>query len=62
MLVKTDIASGLNENRRGLLRLLDAVKNSGEATVIIEYKDRLARFGFAYPVKYIADYGEDCDH
>ena len=40
-----DIASGLNENRRGLCNLLKAIKEDGHILVIIEYKDRLARFG-----------------
>jgi Predicted site-specific integrase-resolvase len=52
-----DIASGLNENRKGLQKLLEAVKETDNALVIIEYKDRLARFGYAYLQKYINDFG-----
>lgn len=52
-----DIASGLNENRKGLQKLLEAVKETDNALVIIEYKDRLARFGYAYLKKYISDFG-----
>ena len=52
-----DLASGLNENRKGLQKLLEAVKENNNAVVIIEYKDRLARFGFTYLSRYIADFG-----
>ena len=52
-----DIASGLNENRRGLKNLLNAVKENKNCTVIVEYKDRLARFGFSYLEQYIQDFG-----
>ncbi|ACV61756.1 regulatory protein MerR [Desulfofarcimen acetoxidans DSM 771] len=52
-----DIANGLNENRKGLQKLLKAVKETNNALVIIEYKDRLARFGYAYLEKYISDFG-----
>jgi predicted site-specific integrase-resolvase len=37
--------------------LLEAVKETNNALVIIEHKDRLARFGYAYLEKYISDFG-----
>lgn len=40
-----DIASGMNFKRRGLLKLLEYCQKHSISTVIIEYKDRLARFG-----------------
>ncbi len=40
-----DIASGMNFKRRGLLKLLDYCQKHRINTVVIEYKDRLARFG-----------------
>lgn len=52
-----DIASGLNENRKGLQKLLQAVRDDNKSMIIIEYKDRLARFGFAYLERYITDFG-----
>lgn len=52
-----DIASGLSENRKGLQKLLEAVKETDNALVIIEYKDHLAQFGYAYLKKYINDFG-----
>lgn len=42
----TDIASGMNFNRRGLKRLIDLAEQGILDTVIIAYKDRLARFGY----------------
>ncbi len=43
-----EIASGLNENRRQLLKLLKAIIAGKVNVVVVEYKDRLARFGYAY--------------
>jgi putative resolvase len=43
-----EIASGVNENRRGLQKLLNMVKRGEVERVVIEYPDRLARFGFHY--------------
>ena len=40
-----DIVSGMNFKRKGLLNLLDYCQQHHVNTVIIEYKDRLARFG-----------------
>lgn len=45
----TDNASGLNENRRGLKKLIAlAEENSASKTLHITNKDRLTRFGFSY--------------
>jgi len=42
----SDIGSGINFNRKGLQELINmAIKNQIDE-VVIEYKDRLARFGF----------------
>lgn len=54
-----EIASGINENRKQLLTMLDAIRAGEVQFVIIEYKDRLARFGYNYLHKYIKDYGVD---
>lgn len=45
--VITDVGSGLNERRRGYLRLLDMVAERRVGRVIIAYPDRLTRFGFS---------------
>lgn len=41
-----DIGSGLNENRRFFKKLLKRIAESDVQRVIVEYKDRLARYGF----------------
>lgn len=43
-----DVSSGLNENHRGLKKLFELVKDKSVDVVVITYKDRLTRFGFAY--------------
>ena len=40
-----EIGSGLNGHRRGLLRLLS---NPSVGVILVEHRDRLARFGFEY--------------
>ena len=44
--VVTDIGSGLNEKRRGFLRLLDRVLHNEVDKVVVLYENRLTRFGF----------------
>lgn len=46
--VYEEIASGLNENRHQLRKLLKAIIAGKINVVVVEYKDRLARFGYAY--------------
>jgi putative resolvase len=41
-----DVGSGLNEKRKGFLRLLEMVTERKVSRVIIVYKDRLTKFGF----------------
>lgn len=41
-----DIGSGLNENRRDFKRLLKRLRDKDVARVVVEYKDRIARYGF----------------
>ena len=43
-----EIASGLNENRKELLRLIHDIDNEQINKVYITFKDRLTRFGFNY--------------
>jgi predicted site-specific integrase-resolvase len=42
----SDIGSGLNFNRRGLIEIINMAINSKLENLIIAYKDRLARFGY----------------
>ena len=46
--VLSDVASGLNTSRKGLLKLFDYVVNRKVDAIVITYKDRLTRFGFEY--------------
>ena len=43
-----DIGSGLNDNRKELLNLLNDVQQNKVDRLFITYKDRLTRFGFNY--------------
>ncbi|NHM28847.1 IS607 family transposase [Desulfofundulus sp. TPOSR] len=44
----TDVASGLNQKRRGLTNVLKLAEQGEYKKLIIEYPDRLARFGYSY--------------
>ena len=46
--VLTDVASGLNEKRRGLRKLFKLVESTSVDIVVLTYKDKLTRFGFSY--------------
>ena len=46
--IVTDIASGLNEDRRGLRKLIEMAKRKEIQAIVITYRDRLTRFGFEY--------------
>lgn len=53
-----EVASGINENRKNLSKLLNETKEHPKSIILIEYKDRLARFGYSFLEKYIQD--NDC--
>lgn len=55
--VISDTASGLNEHRRGLQKVLRMIANQEVSFVLVEYKDRLARFGFSYLESCIQAFG-----
>jgi len=55
--VLSDVASGLNTERRGLLKLFNYVVNRQVDVVVITYKDRLTRFGFEYLEYFFKQYG-----
>lgn len=56
--VYKDKASGLNENRKGLNRLLDDLQaHAGPVTICVTNKDRLSRFGVKYLERLINAYG-----
>jgi excisionase family DNA binding protein len=55
--VITDVASGLKEDRSGLIKLFDMVENKKIDVVVVEFKDRLTRFGFDYLQRYFGSHG-----
>ena len=54
--VFTDIGSGLNATRPGLVRLCKQVEAGHVRTVVVSFKDRLTRFGFEYLRRYFASH------
>ena len=46
--VFSDIASGMDENRRSLNKLLSKIKDGEISKIFITNRDRLTRFGFGY--------------
>lgn len=54
--IHTETASGLNENRRELTKLLKEAPKGSIDTIVIESKDRLARFGYKYLEQYFLSY------
>jgi excisionase family DNA binding protein len=53
----SDIGSGLNQKRRGLLQMFKMVDSNDVDTIIVNYKDRLTRFGFDYLASYFKSHG-----
>ena len=43
-----EVGSGLNDKRKGLLKILKAVHEGEVRNIYVTYKDRLTRFGFSY--------------
>lgn len=52
-----EVASGINENRKGLKSLLSIIDQDPIDYLVIEYKDRLARFGYNYLETYCKSHG-----
>jgi len=55
--VLSDVASGLNTERRGLLKLFNYVVNRQGDVVVITHRDRLTRFCFEYLEYFFKQYG-----
>ncbi len=51
-----DIGSGLNTNRKGLWHLIQDSKKNQFFTILINFKDRLTRFGYKYIEKYLSEF------
>lgn len=52
-----DVGSGLNDNRKGMNKLIKLILEGKVNRIFISYKDRLTRFGFNY-IKQICDYNK----
>lgn len=55
--IVTDIASGLKEDRSGLQKIFSAVENKEVDVIVVEFKDRLTRFGFQYIERFFSSHG-----
>ena len=55
--VYSDIASGMNLDRKGFTKLLSAVMANEIEEVYISYKDRLARLDFGLVIRLFSQYG-----
>lgn len=44
--IVSDVASGLNFKRKGLLSLLESVSSGDVGEIVVAHRDRLCRFGF----------------
>ena len=56
-----DIGSGLNENRRQFKKLLKRLPDPDVSCVVVEYKDRLSRYGFETFKGYCESLGVEVD-
>lgn len=55
--VSEEVASGLNENRRKLESAYNLLRERKADLILVEFKDRLSRFGFNYLSKLAESYG-----
>jgi len=55
--VVTDVASGLKEDRSGLQKLFKMVESKEVDVVVVEFRDRLTRFGFDYLKRFFESHG-----
>ena len=44
--IVTDVAGGLNWQRKGLLSILERLHRGDKLDVVVAHRDQLARFGF----------------
>jgi putative resolvase len=59
--ILSDVGSGLNEKRKGFLRLLEMVTEGKVSKVIVAYKDRLTRFSFETMRKLFQAFGTEIE-
>ena len=51
-----DVGSGLNTNRKGLWKLIKDAKKHHFSMILLNFKDRLTRFGYLYLKSYLLEY------
>ena len=54
-----EVASGVNENRKGIKTLLSIIEKEPIKYLLVKYKDRLARFGYNYLETFCKSHGVD---
>ena len=54
-----DVGSGLNDNRKDIIRLIDDIEKDKINRLFITYKDRLTRFGFNYISRICKNHGTE---
>jgi len=59
--ILSDVGSGINENRKSFLKLLDMVSGRMVSKVIIAYEDRLTRFSFETLRKFFQVFGTEIE-
>ena len=53
----TDVASGLNDKRKGLSKLIELAREKKIDEIALAYRDRLTRFGYGYLEELFSGYG-----
>lgn len=53
----SDVGSGINDGRRGLLKLLKDVARGYHDVVVVNYRDRLSRFGVNVIREFLSSWG-----
>ena len=56
IMIIEDVGSGLNNQRKGLLKIMALAKEGEITDIAIRYRDRLTRFGFEYLKIYFESY------
>jgi len=59
VVVFNDVASGLNDRRRGLHRMLARIRQGGVGAVYVTHADRLTRYGLAVIESYLDAFGAE---
>ena len=55
--IYSDVGSGLNAKRKNLWRMIRDTRKGLFSVVLVNYKDRLTRFGYTYLKNYLKEFG-----